>query len=103
VDWVRTAQYINRWWVCGRLLAEIAGSNPTGGHGRLSIVTVVCCQVEVSASGWSLVQRSPTECGVSECDIEASIMRRPWPTRGCCAKRGGSWFLMHTVMKLYFS
>jgi hypothetical protein len=22
------------------------------------------CQVEVSASGWSLVQRSPTECGV---------------------------------------
>jgi hypothetical protein len=28
----------------------------------------VCCQVEVSASGWSLVQRSPTESGVSECD-----------------------------------
>ena len=22
------------------------------------------------------------ECGVSECDREASIMRRPWPTRG---------------------
>jgi hypothetical protein len=31
----------------------------------LSLVSVVCCQVEVSASGWSLVQRSPTECGVS--------------------------------------
>jgi hypothetical protein len=29
-------------------------------------------------------QRSPTECGVSECDRLASIMRRPWPTRGCC-------------------
>jgi hypothetical protein len=28
-------------------------------------VSVVCCQVEVSATGWSLVQRSPTECGVS--------------------------------------
>jgi hypothetical protein len=26
-----------------------------------------------------------TESGVSECDREASIMRRPWPTRGCCA------------------
>jgi hypothetical protein len=26
-----------------------------------------------------------SECGVSECDREASIMRRPWPTRGCCA------------------
>ena len=28
----------------------------------------------------SLVQRSPTECGVSECDREASIMRRLWPS-----------------------
>jgi hypothetical protein len=26
-------------------------------------VSVACCQVEVSAAGWSLVQRSPTECG----------------------------------------
>ena len=36
--------------VCGRSLAGIAGSNPTGGHGCLSLVSVVCCQVEVSAS-----------------------------------------------------
>ena len=49
------------------------------------LVSVVCCQVEVSASGWSLVQRSLTECGVSGCDREASIMWRPWPTGGCCA------------------
>jgi hypothetical protein len=48
-------------------------------------VSVVWCQVEVSALGWSLVQGSPTECGVSEFDREASIMRRPWPTRGYCA------------------
>ena len=27
----------------------------------------------------------PTEYGVSEFDGEASIMRRPLPTRGCCA------------------
>jgi hypothetical protein len=47
-------------------------------HGCLSVVSVVCCQVMVSAFGWSLVQRSPTECGVSECDREVSIMRRPW-------------------------
>jgi hypothetical protein len=51
----------------------------------------MCCgQVEVSATGWSLVQRSQTsvcmcvcvcEClSVSECDRESSIMRRPWPT-----------------------
>jgi hypothetical protein len=25
----------------------------------------VCCQVEVSATDWSLVQRSPTDCGAS--------------------------------------
>jgi hypothetical protein len=32
-----------------------------------------CFQVEVSATNWSLVQRSPTECGVSKkCDHEAS-------------------------------
>jgi hypothetical protein len=36
------------------------------GHGCLSVESVVCCQVEVSESGWSLVQRSPTECGVSK-------------------------------------
>jgi hypothetical protein len=30
------------------------------------------------------VQRSATECGVCECDHEAPIMRRPWPTGGCC-------------------
>jgi hypothetical protein len=54
-------------------------------HGRLSLVSVVCCQVEVPAIGRSLVQRSSTECGVSECDREASTMRKPWPTRGCHA------------------
>jgi len=55
----------------------------------MSVVSGVCCQVEVSATSRSLVQRSSTECGVSECDREASIMRKPWPTRGCCAPRHG--------------
>ena len=50
----------------------------------------MCCQVEVSASGLSLVQRSANECGVSDCDREASTMRRPWPTRGCRNMAGGS-------------
>jgi hypothetical protein len=36
------------------------------GHGCLSLVSVVCCQVEVSATSWSLVQSSPTDCGVSK-------------------------------------
>jgi len=55
------------------------------GHGCLSVVSVVCSRVEVSATDRSLIQRSLTECGVSEYDREASIMRRPWPTRGCYA------------------
>jgi len=54
-------------------------------HGCLSLVSVVCCQVEVSATGRSLVQRSPTDCGGSECHRAASIMRTPCSTGGCCA------------------
>ena len=39
------------------------------GHGCLSVVSVVCRQVEVSATSWSLVQRSPTDCSASLCVI----------------------------------
>ena len=53
-------------WNCCRSLAEILGSNPTGGHGCLSVVTVMCFQVKVSATGRSLVQGSPTDCSVME-------------------------------------
>ena len=35
----------------------------------MSVVTVVCCQVEVSATSLSLVQRSPTDCDASLCAI----------------------------------
>jgi hypothetical protein len=39
-------------WVCSRSPAGIAGSNSAGGHGCLSVVSVVCvCQVKVSATG----------------------------------------------------
>ena len=38
-------------------------------HGYLSVVSVVCCQVEVSATSWSLIQRSPTDCAASLCVI----------------------------------
>ena len=44
------------------------------GYGCLSLVSVVYCHVEVSAAGWSLVQRGPAECGVFGCNREASIM-----------------------------
>jgi hypothetical protein len=56
------------------------------GHGCLSLVSVLCCQVEVSATSWSLVQRSPTECGVSECVIvKPRTVRWPRPPSGCRA------------------
>jgi len=48
-------------WVYGCSFAGIVGSNPAG------VVSFVCCQVEVSATGWSLVQRSPTDCDASLC------------------------------------
>ena len=51
-------------------------------------MSVVCCQVEVSASGSSRVQRNPTDFGVSEYDREASIMAKPLSARGCCAMAG---------------
>jgi hypothetical protein len=38
-------------WVCGGSIAGVAGSNPARRHGCLSIVSVVKCQVEVSATG----------------------------------------------------
>jgi hypothetical protein len=42
------------------------------GHGCLSFMSAVCCQVEAPASGWS-----PTECDVSRCDVGALIRRGP--------------------------
>jgi hypothetical protein len=69
------------------------GFDSRRGHGCLSVVSVVCCQVEVSATSWSFVQRSPTDCGVSECDRAASIMRGPWPTKLLRPWRWGMYFV----------
>jgi len=54
------------------------GFESCSGHGCLYFVRIVCFQVEVSASDRSVFQRRPTECGASECDREASVMRMPW-------------------------
>jgi hypothetical protein len=53
-------------------------------HECLPLLNVAYCHVEVSATGRSLVKRTPTECGVSECDREASIVTL-WLTSICCA------------------
>jgi len=49
---LRCRSLVARFRVCGFI------SSPE--HGYLSLVSVVCCQVEVSATGLSLVQRSPS-------------------------------------------
>jgi hypothetical protein len=54
-------------WPCclrrGSSAARLLGSHR--GHGCMSLVSVVCCQVEASPTSLSLVQRSPTDSGVS--------------------------------------
>ena len=35
---------LSKAWIFCCSLAGIAGSNPTGGHGWLSLVSIVCCE-----------------------------------------------------------
>ena len=49
----------------------------------MSLLSVVYCKVDFSATGRSLVQRSRTESGVSECDLETSTMTPPRAQWGC--------------------
>ena len=50
-------------------VVSVVGSNPIGGYGCLSVVSVVCCQVEVSATSRSIVLKSPTNSDASFCVI----------------------------------
>jgi hypothetical protein len=52
------------------------------GNGRLCLLRIVCCQVDVSASGGVFVQRIHSERG--EAEGEATIMKKSWPTKRCC-------------------
>ena len=70
-----------------------------------ALISVVGCGVKVSASGWSLFQRSPIDS-----DCEASIMRRPWPTMVCRAmktkkekKKRGKWVVSHCCVYILFA
>jgi len=55
------------------------------GNGCLSLLSVVCCQVEDCMTGWSLTQRSPKKCDVYECYRKVKKTMLHWPTRGCRA------------------
>ena len=57
------------------------------------VVSVVCCQVQVSVTGWSLVQRSPTDCGLSLCvNYKCREWGGPGPLEECWAKKKKSWW-----------
>jgi len=71
-------------WPCG-LRCDNAAAHLLG----------MCVRIPPGIFDWSVVQRSPTKCSVSESDREASIMRL-WHTRGCCAGRGGG-IPLHTI------
>ena len=49
-DWQVPEAARSKGWVCGRSFAWIAGSNLARSTDVLSVVSVVCCQVDVSAS-----------------------------------------------------
>jgi hypothetical protein len=71
---------------CGRTVAGIVGSNPSGG------IHVYCeCRV---LSGRGLcegliprLEESYRLWCVTVCDLETSRMRRLWPALDCCARR----------------
>jgi hypothetical protein len=50
-------------------------------------VCCVCCQVEVSATNWSLVQRSLTDCDASLCVIIKTRQRGHRPRLGRRTKK----------------
>jgi len=72
-------------WPRGLRRGSVAAQLPGLRHGHLPLVSVVRCQLEVSALDWSLVQES-FRVLFTECHCEISIMRRLWTTSGC---RGG--------------
>ena len=75
-------------WVCGGSLAGIARSNP------VKVIDVCLSWVLCMLSGKGLCdeliirpeESYQVQC-IWECDRKAWIMRRPWPTRNCCAMK----------------
>jgi hypothetical protein len=58
----RTWLHVNKCWVTITEGLKSARFEPV-------TAMLVCCQVEVSATSWALVQRSPTDCAASLCVI----------------------------------
>ena len=70
----------------------------------------MCCQVEVSATDWSLVQGSPTDCSASLCVITKPRKRGDWSplagcesttTMGCDGRKTNKLLLINTSVTTY--
>ena len=92
-------------WVCGLSLAGIAGSNPSEAW-----MSVSCDYCVLSRNrpcvGLITGPETPTECGWSDCNREASIKGRSCPSRRCCAKKKRKYFwlcLLPDLIKLKMS
>jgi hypothetical protein len=55
------------------------------------VVSVVCCQVEVSTTDWSLVQKSPTDCDASFCVIKKPRKNKEAKARYWAVKTQSQW------------
>jgi len=62
------------------------------------VVSVVYCQVEVSATSWSLVQRSPTDCGEKKnCSVSTCTSQ----IKECIIQSHKEW-LAAPLLRLHF-
>jgi hypothetical protein len=92
---------LRKMWVGLRPLAFWGcGLESRKGHRCLSLVSVVCCQEGFSASDWYLAQRSPTECGVSECDVKPRQWGGPGVKGAVVPKKESSGIYMGDVLCL---
>ena len=89
-------------WNCGRSLAGITDSNPAGGI-DVCLLWVLCIVRLRSLRRADHASRDvlPSVC-VSECDREASTMRRSWPTTCCCAVEKNCTYYEYFGRKLCF-
>jgi len=53
-------------------------------------------------TGRSLDQRSPTECGVPECDLETSTMSWPRPTRAVEHEKFQAKIILKTCFRKFY-
>ena len=101
------------WWPCGwrrrsedAIFLELRGLESCWGHGCLSLVFACVVQVAVSATSWSLGQRSQRCLCWNRCDLETPTTRQPRPELGCCnkerkkeRKKGSLWDMIKLTEK----